>query len=208
MGYFSHSKNKVRETKSLNQKGFTITEVVIVLAIVGAIIAVVLLAVPRLQRMGRNSQRNADIQTIIQAINDYAASHTSALPDRDDITNSTNHFEYVDFDLSIYEDTEFNNYPASGVPSNADESYYDAASGGGATKPAGDGPKTTAGELPDEDNIHIWIGYKCVDNDSEAIEAATAGQYNTANFESTSRRAYTVVYMTEDDGAPYKCKNS
>jgi len=42
--------------KKLNNKGFTIVEVLIVLAIAGAILAAILVAVPALQRNSRNTQ--------------------------------------------------------------------------------------------------------------------------------------------------------
>lgn len=47
-----------------NNKGFTIIEVMIVLAIAGLILLIVFLAVPALQRSSRNTQRKTDIGTI------------------------------------------------------------------------------------------------------------------------------------------------
>lgn len=55
--------------KKLN-KGFTIIEVLIVLAIAGVIMLVVFLAVPALQRNSRNSQRTNDAALITAAINE------------------------------------------------------------------------------------------------------------------------------------------
>lgn len=52
------------------ESGFTIVEVMIVLAIAGLIILVVFLAVPALQRNSRNTQRNNDISMIGAAINE------------------------------------------------------------------------------------------------------------------------------------------
>ena len=48
---------KIRDQKTSEQKGFTIIEVMIVLAIAGLIILIVFLAVPALQRNGRNTQQ-------------------------------------------------------------------------------------------------------------------------------------------------------
>lgn len=53
-----------------NQKGFTIIEVMIVLAIAGVMIMAVFLAVPALQRNNRTSQRNADATKILAAVNE------------------------------------------------------------------------------------------------------------------------------------------
>ncbi len=56
--------------KKSNQKGFSIIEVLIVLAIAGLIMLIVFLAVPALQRNTRTSQRNADAQLILSAVNE------------------------------------------------------------------------------------------------------------------------------------------
>lgn len=47
--------------KALKQRGFTIIEVVLVLAIAGLIFLVVFLAVPALQASQRNQQRTSDL---------------------------------------------------------------------------------------------------------------------------------------------------
>ncbi len=51
-------------------KGFTIIEVLIVLAIAGLIMLIVFLAVPALQRNTRTQQRNADADLIIASVNE------------------------------------------------------------------------------------------------------------------------------------------
>lgn len=52
------------------EKGFTIIEVLIVLAIAGLIMLIVFLAVPALQRNSRNTQRNNDASLISSAVNE------------------------------------------------------------------------------------------------------------------------------------------
>ncbi len=52
------------------EKGFTIIEVLIVLAIAGLIMLVVFLAVPALQRNSRNTQRTSDVSLISSAVNE------------------------------------------------------------------------------------------------------------------------------------------
>lgn len=54
--------------KKSNQKGFSIIEVLIVLAIAGLIMLIVFLAVPALQRNARNSSRQSDASKISAAI--------------------------------------------------------------------------------------------------------------------------------------------
>lgn len=62
------------------QSGFTIIEVLIVLAIAGLIMLIIFLAVPALQRNNRNTQRNADVSRMAGLINDYVSGHGGTLP--------------------------------------------------------------------------------------------------------------------------------
>jgi prepilin-type N-terminal cleavage/methylation domain-containing protein len=62
------------------EQGFTIIEVLIVLAIAGLILLIVFLAVPALQRNSRNTQRKADVSAAIGAVSDYANNHSGTLP--------------------------------------------------------------------------------------------------------------------------------
>jgi prepilin-type N-terminal cleavage/methylation domain-containing protein len=52
------------------QKGFTIIEVLVVMAIAGLIMVIVFVAVPALQRSQRNEARNNDARLIANAINE------------------------------------------------------------------------------------------------------------------------------------------
>lgn len=56
-------------------EGFTIIEVLIVLAIAGLIMLIVFLAVPALQRNSRNTGRNSDASLIAAAVNECITSH-------------------------------------------------------------------------------------------------------------------------------------
>jgi prepilin-type N-terminal cleavage/methylation domain-containing protein len=62
------------------KEGFTIIEVLIVLAIAGLILLVVFLAVPALQRNSRNTQRKNEVASIIGAINEYSNNNGGKLP--------------------------------------------------------------------------------------------------------------------------------
>lgn len=61
-------------------EGFTIIEVLIVLAIAGLIIAIVLFAVPALQRNGRNTAAKSDASQIAAYISDFMANNDGAIP--------------------------------------------------------------------------------------------------------------------------------
>lgn len=60
--------------------GFTIIEVLIVLAIAALILVIVFLAVPTLQRNSRNTQIRNDAANLLGYVNDYAANNNGALP--------------------------------------------------------------------------------------------------------------------------------
>jgi prepilin-type N-terminal cleavage/methylation domain-containing protein len=66
--------------KQKREAGFTIIEVLIVLAIAALILLIVFLAVPALQRNARNNSRNNDAAALLAAINDYVANNNGALP--------------------------------------------------------------------------------------------------------------------------------
>jgi prepilin-type N-terminal cleavage/methylation domain-containing protein len=62
------------------EKGFTIIEVVLVLAIAGLIFLMVFIALPALQRSQRDTQRKNDLSRAITAVNSYASNNRGAIP--------------------------------------------------------------------------------------------------------------------------------
>lgn len=69
--------NQVRKRK----EGFTIIEVLIVLAIAGLILLVVFLAVPALQRNSRNTQRKNEVSALLGAVNEWTNNNNGKLPE-------------------------------------------------------------------------------------------------------------------------------
>lgn len=61
-------------------KGFTIIEVVLVLAIAGLIFLMVFIALPALQRNQRDTQRRNDLSRVQTAIQNYQTNNRNALP--------------------------------------------------------------------------------------------------------------------------------
>ena len=61
-------------------QGFTIIEVLIVLAIAGLIMAIVFLAVPALRRNSSNTSRRSDASHLAGLVNEYASNHAGGLP--------------------------------------------------------------------------------------------------------------------------------
>lgn len=65
------------------EKGFTIIEVLIVLAIAGLIVLIVFLAVPALQRNSRNTQRKNDVSALVGAVQEYMNNNNGKTPTAD-----------------------------------------------------------------------------------------------------------------------------
>jgi len=81
--------SKLKKSKS---EGFTIIEVMIVLAIAALILLIVLLAVPALQRSSRNTQRKNDAAAIGSTIANFISNNGGSLPNQvaGDGTNTNN----------------------------------------------------------------------------------------------------------------------
>jgi prepilin-type N-terminal cleavage/methylation domain-containing protein len=62
------------------EDGFTIIEVLIVLAIAGLIMLIVFLAVPALQRNARNTSRKSDASSLASALSEYINNNDGQLP--------------------------------------------------------------------------------------------------------------------------------
>lgn len=70
-------------------EGFTIIEVLIVLAIAGLIMLVVFLAVPALQRNSRNTQIKSAASAILGVVNEYQDVNSGQMPTTVAISNGT-----------------------------------------------------------------------------------------------------------------------
>ncbi len=68
------------KSKLRNQKGFTIIEVLIVLAIAGLILLIVFLAVPALQRNSRNTQRKNQMGGYGSAVSEWVNNNNGKVP--------------------------------------------------------------------------------------------------------------------------------
>ncbi|MBB1552004.1 type II secretion system protein [Candidatus Saccharibacteria bacterium] len=66
---------KINKNKNLTKKGFTIIEVVLVLAIAGLIFLMVFLALPALQRSQRDTQRKQDVAMVVTALHNWKANN-------------------------------------------------------------------------------------------------------------------------------------
>lgn len=95
-----------------SDKGFTIIEVMIVLAIAGLIMLIVFLAVPALQRNSRNTQRKNDISNLLGGIADFQTNNSGKLPDTWDSTSQewrkTGSTVGTRVDIGLYAGTDVN----------------------------------------------------------------------------------------------------
>jgi prepilin-type N-terminal cleavage/methylation domain-containing protein len=74
------TKNKLKREKMRLTDGFTIIEVVLVLAIAGLIFLMVFIALPALQRSQRDTQRRDDLARASTALTQYMANNRSNAP--------------------------------------------------------------------------------------------------------------------------------
>lgn len=120
-------------------EGFTIIEVLIVLAIAGLIMLIVFLAVPALQRNSRNTQRKNDVSALLGAVNEYANNNAGKLP----------------ADATVFKGGSSGGTTTPGVISNAKLGYYDVADVGYETS------VTTGAPAVGVDKVTIIKGAKC-----------------------------------------------
>ena len=134
--------------QELKQKGFTIIEVVLVLAIAALIFLMVFIALPALQRNQRDTQRRQDAGRFVSQLSSYATNNKGRVPTTAD--------ELTSFKTSyLKSDTGEFNDPKTGV------AYVITQATDAATTP------TTVGAM-------VYApGYTC---NGEALEAAGARQ--------------------------------
>jgi prepilin-type N-terminal cleavage/methylation domain-containing protein len=96
------------------EEGFTLIEVLIVLAIAGLIMLIVFLAVPALQRNSRNTQRTNDAALVGSALNECLTNRNGQV----NSCNETTELEALGLDINKLTQlitVEFNNaFPAAG----------------------------------------------------------------------------------------------
>lgn len=80
-------------TTKQQTKGFTIIEVVLVLAIAALIFLMIFIALPALQRGQRDTQRRSDVGTFVSQLSSYATNNSGKVPaSADELTTFKNNY--------------------------------------------------------------------------------------------------------------------
>jgi len=137
-----------------NKKGFTIIEVVLVLAIAGLIFLMVFIALPALQRSQRDSARKSEVSTVASTVTSYQGNNRGSNPKAYQIVNYITGSKLVaaaaPTDLVLESGTQ--------VIVGA-ESYSSDITLGGSV----DGEDAASASVLTEDAITVYYGYKCGD---------------------------------------------
>ncbi len=106
--------------KHLRKKnqGFTIIEVMIVLAIAGLIMAIVFIAVPALQRTQRDTRRKNDMDRLFSALETYAGNNQGKYP-TDQTTFDTFVSNYLTVNNGVFDDPQGGAYVPQVVTASA-----------------------------------------------------------------------------------------
>jgi len=182
-------KCKVKKVKK--EKGFTIIEVALVLAIAGLIFLVVFLAVPALQRNQRDDARKRDVTNVVAAVTSYfsnsgrlnmvtnAADTTATGSVYVDGVGSGNGLgKYIDklsgnVDYVYVYTTVVSTFPASAIAT---------------------GSVTTATSSPKLNNMVIYQGAKC--------------EGNTGLVAASKRQAAVVIQIEAGGDSKFYCQNA
>lgn len=148
----------MRKTIQNKDSGFTIIEVLIVLAIAALILVVVLIAIPQLQRNQRNSARQNDASRVVTSVQNWSANNNGRVFPHADATA----LQSVVDDLGA-----LNQYVIE--PTNTD---LEAEDGSGATVPS---------PVTDINEIRIVTGATCGD-DGEVTNSGVSSRAVAVQF--------------------------
>lgn len=161
-----------------HKKGFTIIEVVLVLAIAGLIFLMVFVALPALQRSQRNTQVRRDADRISGLVADYQKNNHRKLPFDTKGNFDTNFVtRYIDEDCVYTKSERGRDFTR----------YYFKDCGEQMIHPSGnnyimavmDGNRDYTGRLDDVNYyvIHFYSGAKCGESENEIRKASGTSKY-------------------------------
>lgn len=94
-------KNQIKKSE-----GFTIIEVVLVLAIAALIMLMVFIALPALQRSQRDTQRKDDVSRLQAAVSSYTSNNRGKVPFENNTTAQSFVGNYLRVDGDVFEDPQ------------------------------------------------------------------------------------------------------
>ena len=149
-----------QNTKS--KKGFTIIEVVLVLAIAGLIFLMVFIALPALQRSQRDTQRRDDMARFISQLSQYQANNGGNVP-----TSKSAFTQFIYNYLQVR--------TTSGTASTAQDSFKDPSGanyqiGEYYTCKNGDCPQKSTAEDYKTGKIAVYVNAKCNGENPQYIQ--------------------------------------
>jgi prepilin-type N-terminal cleavage/methylation domain-containing protein len=162
------------------EKGFTIIEVVLVLAIAGLIFLMVFIALPALQRSQRDTQRKNDLSRMITQITSYSSNNRGAVPTAANFSLATTGF------ITKY---------LGGAGNVTGSDYLDPTEGTGYTAVINDPALYVAGgtgSAPAVGNIYYSPGFIC---GTDGVSTASTARH------------YVLKTVLEGQTAPYCIDN-
>ena len=199
------------------EAGFTIVEVMIVLAIAGLVLAIVFIAVPALQRNSRNTQRRSDLANFRAQVTTWTSNNNGKLPsdtatsDLESIVGSTGWGHYNGNEdepaLSVIDGTTVVAAAVSTVvgatravgPANitANSGEYTIIYGRDATD-----VNLATFTLPNRQEIHVWGEVACtleILTNGNDVDTGGAALYVAADLEQSNARALAYIYQVEGE---------
>jgi len=175
-------------TKNNKQRGFTIIEVALVLAVAALIFLVVFLAVPALQRNQRNDAIKRDIAFVAEAVTSYV-SNNNALPDGSTVGAGaswmTNH--------TVSGTTGLSNYLKDGISTNTQVIKTETAAS--TTAITGTAGTTWAAAPTGSDTIIVYNNAKC--GTAPALKIVAGNSRQAAVVGATEVSANTFEYYCQ-----------
>ncbi|MFZ1301023.1 MAG: type II secretion system protein [Candidatus Microsaccharimonas sp.] len=138
--------------RTQNIKGFTIIEVVLVLAIAGLIFLMVFIALPSLQQGQRNTARKNEASTVLSAIDTFRGNNRGTDPTAAQIT------------------TVVNGDTTGTLDSKAKVFVVATAYGTARTLTASTTATQTSDNVNAADEVNVFIGYKCGTTNTSLIK--------------------------------------
>jgi len=144
--------NVLNKDKTQLEKGFTIIEVVLVLAIAGLIFLMVFIALPALQRNQRDTQRKDDMARLSTAVIGYANANRGKVPTGTAAAYTAFTKQYLTIGGDVFIDP-------SGAKTGSNDTTY--------TFTALDSSEITSDFAESQNTIYYTNGYVCGDSSSK-----------------------------------------